>query len=792
MFLPFRLLAKSLKALDGWKRFLDYRKALINQERNLRRVSFLEECCEADIIPRFLIFRITNNGCFEPTVVHNFQAKLLKTELNKAKKSIEKHAKAVADKRIALQSVVPDKLVPSVVLFCRIEVSNTKEELMEKHSNKLQNLSREQERPLFNVHDTVKLVELDEVPPKYVLDTLALGPNNSILDKFNSKEMLAELDILLKKCQSSQVSSQIINDINAATIKYIKACSNQKSPRSLIMTKKYLMEKDLVAVSFDKGIGFCVMKKSKYREKLDKILSLDQFVKEKQPRSNSKDLILKEEERINEALNTLRVSEKISEELYWKLRSKGGQPPRLYGLAKVHKPEVPVRPVLSMPGSPYDNLGTIVTNWLSVIPESQIRCTNKQVVEKIKDVILEEDEVMVSFDVSSLYTNVPVEEAIRDAAEILYAGNVPKPPVDKDTFIKLATLACKDVVMLTHDGYYRQLDGLAMGAKPAPPLANIWLSKFEPMIKDSAKIFDRYMDDIIREINRHKIQEKLREINALHPKLKFTIELEVNGRIAFLDMEISHINNRLSSSWYLKPTDTGLIMNYHALAPKRYKKSVVQSFVHRIHRTCSSWDNVSESLEKAKEILDKNQYPKTFYEPIIKETTDKIRSASQHNGELQPAQPLQTGESPKHNMLIQYRGAVTDQFVRNLHNSNAPVQAIITLRKSRTFVSQLKVQVPLEISSRVIYQIQCPSCGACYVGQTCRHARTRLGEHRTKKKEPVRSHFEPCAGRKAALSDMKILHRTTRSVEFLETLEALYIREISPTLNTKDIVRNGV
>jgi hypothetical protein len=385
---------------------------------------------------------------------------------------------------------------------------------------------------------------------------------------------------------------------------------------------------------------------------------------------------------------------------------------------------------------------------------------------------------------------VPLEEAIQDAADILFSGNVEKPPVDKETFVKLARLACKDVVMLTHDGYYQQNDGLAMGAKPAPPLANIWLSKFEPIIKDTAKIFERYMDDILREINRHKIQEKLREINNLHPNLKFTMELEENNRIAFLDIEVIHTNNSLSSTWYLKPTDTGLIMNYHSLAPKRYKKSVVQSFVHRIHRTCSSEENVVLSLDKAKEILDNNQYPKYFYEPIITETLEKIRTPPQHTEETPPTQSSQTGEITKFTMLIQYRGSVTDQFVQNLRAAHAPVQPVITLRKIRTFVSQLKVSVPLEISSRVVYQITCPSCGACYVGQTCRHARTRMGEHRTKKNQPIRSHFEACVRKLATIHDMKIIHRTTRNMEFLETLEALYIREIGPTLNTKDEYRS--
>ena len=146
----------------------------------------------------------------------------------------------------------------------------------------------------------------------------------------------------------------------------------------------------------------------------------------------------------NKDIHRLKDENKISEELLNKLSSRGGQPPRLYGLAKVHKQAVPVRPVLSMPGSPYDRVGTVVTEWLSTIPSSQIRCTNKQVVGKIKDVVFEDDEVIMSFDVSSLNTNVPVDEAIHEAADILYSGNISPPPVDKETFITLLELACSN------------------------------------------------------------------------------------------------------------------------------------------------------------------------------------------------------------------------------------------------------------------------------------------------------------------------------------------------------------
>ena len=104
-----------------------------------------------------------------------------------------------------------------------------------------------------------------------------------------------------------------------------------------------------------------------------------------------------------------------------------------------------------MPGSPYDNLGTVVTKWLSVVPSSQIRCSNKQVVDKIKDIVLEDDEVIVSFDVSSLYTNVPVKEAIEYCADLLFSRF--QIPVDRKTFVTLAEIACCDVIMATHDGF---------------------------------------------------------------------------------------------------------------------------------------------------------------------------------------------------------------------------------------------------------------------------------------------------------------------------------------------------
>ena len=136
------------------------------------------------------------------------------------------------------------------------------------------------------------------------------------------------------------------------------------------------------------------------------------------------------------------------------------------------------------------------------------------------------------------------------------------------------------------------------------------------------------MDNILKSIKKAEVDEKLEQINNLHPSLKFTIERENNNCLAFLDMLIFNQEGKLSSIWYTKGTDTGLTMNYHALAPERYKRSVVSGIVHRILRACSSWKAVHKSLIKVIQILENNQYPPCFYDPIIERTLQSFHQST--------------------------------------------------------------------------------------------------------------------------------------------------------------------
>ena len=119
------------------------------------------------------------------------------------------------------------------------------------------------------------------------------------------------------------------------------------------------------------------------------------------------------------------------------------------------------------------------------------------------------------------------------------------------------------------------------------------------------------------------------EINSLHESLKFTGEKEKDNAIPALDTRLMNKDGILSATWYFKPSDTGLIMNFHALAPVKYKRATVIGFVHRIYRACSDWFNFHESVERAKDILLKNQYPPSFTDKYIRETISKIVNKEQ-------------------------------------------------------------------------------------------------------------------------------------------------------------------
>ena len=136
---------------------------------------------------------------------------------------------------------------------------------------------------------------------------------------------------------------------------------------------------------------------------------------------------------------------------------------------------------------------------------------------------------------------------------------------------------------------------------------------------------------------------------------------------------------------------------------------------------------------------------------------------------------------PKRPASLQYRGQESDRFARRLRTHG--VSNIFTIRKLKSCLPSLKDPIPEELSSKVIYQIECPGCHSSYVGQTARHVITRLGEHR-RNSSPMGRLFGECALKTGEVT-ATVLDRCT-NVNKVLTMEALYIARTRPILNQRE------
>ena len=139
--------------------------------------------------------------------------------------------------------------------------------------------------------------------------------------------------------------------------------------------------------------------------------------------------------------------------------------------------------------------------------------------------------------------------------------------------------------------------------------------------------------------------------------------------------------------------------------------------------------------------------------------------------------------------FVQYRGKATEKLAMSFKRLNAPCKVVMTTRKLKTVMPSLKPIVPKMLSSGVVYKIQCPGCSSSYIGQTVRHLQTRFREH-LGCSGTMRRHIETCdPSVKISEYSISILARANKYIKLL-TLEALFINEIKPDLNTKDEYRS--
>ncbi|UYV70499.1 K02A2.6-like [Cordylochernes scorpioides] len=332
------------------------------------------------------------------------------------------------------------------------------------------------------------------------------------------------------------------------------------------------------------------------------------------------------------------------------------------------------------------------------------------------------DIYMVSFDIESLYTSIPHDEAILALQEFLHNHPEIILPIPKEALIDLIELCLALNYFGYKDRYFKQVKGLPMGNPISSALANIYMDRIDKIIADTTQlqviIWKRYIDDILC-ITKVDLSTILNFFNNLKPFLKFTFEIEENNSLPFLDIQLTRNQDRIETRIYRKPTHTGSYLNFNSFGPIHHKISVVKTLSKRLitHFSTNNNDTKKERTKIFQELLS-NNYPKPFikkhfYRPRIS-TTNNRQTSSQN---IFCFLPYNYG---------------CERIARKLkyHNITTRFQSISNLNNILRHPDTKKITEPNN-RTNVIYKIPCKSCQAVYIGETGKPLIERINQHKS-------------------------------------------------------------
>jgi len=162
--------------------------------------------------------------------------------------------------------------------------------------------------------------------------------------------------------------------------------------------------------------------------------------------------------KLNSKILTLKRTDAIDTQCYYRLRCSVPQPPKLYGLPKLHKPGIPMRPIISFCGCPtYQLLKYLTTILQRLTNKSRPKLqSTENFIDAIKTVQIPDDYKLVSFDVTSLFTSIPLQLALQGTKTALQKSTT-ELPLPTEDIMDLRNL-CLTLTYFQYNGkHYKQL-----------------------------------------------------------------------------------------------------------------------------------------------------------------------------------------------------------------------------------------------------------------------------------------------------------------------------------------------
>ena len=441
---------------------------------------------------------------------------------------------------------------------------------------------------------------------------------------------------------SSGNSSWLPKDTHHTVKTYIEKVRNDfdsyhsESPRSrpnLTQGEREAMEDlasrdDILISKADKGGAVVIQDADDYVKEANRQLGNEEFY-----RQVDRDLTKEHTDIVNATIEQFATEKLIPEKTAKALRAVEPKTPKFYTLPKVHKENHPGRPIIAAINSPTSKLARFVDHHLQPIAEqlpSFVKDTG-HFLRKIRDIgKVPKNAILVTMDVSSLYTNIPHREGLSAAARALEARTNRSIPTR--VLIKFLSLILNLNNFCFNDKDYIQTKGCAMGSKCSGSYADIFMGSFEnqhiyPRINRKHRGYTRFKDDIflIWTAGEAALLDFFQEINRVHGSIKFDCK-HAKDVINFLDTNV-HINpdGTLKTSLYQKPTDRNAYLHHTSYHPAQLIANIPYGQFLRVKKICSDPADTTRSIQDLERKFHERGFPKASTEQQKKKTEGVTR-----------------------------------------------------------------------------------------------------------------------------------------------------------------------
>ena len=386
-------------------------------------------------------------------------------------------------------------------------------------------------------------------------------------------------------------------------------------------------EESVMVLPADKGRATVLVDREEYKQKVHNMLS-----DEKTYTKLKSNPTQKFKRQLVSILSRLKKEGKIEESDYKYLYPTSEITPRMYCTPKVHKPNTPFRPIVDYTGSiAYNTSRSLADILVPMVGNTEHHIKNsKHLAQEMCSVILEEDEVFVSHDVVSLFTNVPIKEAlkvIRDSLERDTSLNQ-RTKLTPDDLIELLEFVLTTTYFSFDGQLYQQKFGTAMGSPVSPVVANLYMEFLEKTAIATAPVdckprfWKRYVDDICEAIRKNTEEALTEHLNQVDPtnSIKFTFEKENQGQMPFLDtLLVRRDSGEVKLLVYRKSTHTDQYLSFESHHPLNHKLGVIRTLLDRCTEIVTDEQDRVAEIQHVKTALARCGYPEWAFKRVESE-----------------------------------------------------------------------------------------------------------------------------------------------------------------------------